>query len=96
MNPEATFFRSRPRVVQARRLDDPSRYGAIAQWCDGQLVELEDYKQFGDDGVMWVRDAEKNFFMAEAGDWIVSAPGGGFTVMRDDAFVSAFEAAVQL
>lgn len=100
-NPDATLYRIRPAVVEARRVDgdDPATCMQIADWADAQVVPAEERQAHPDLPVMWlptVADGDsEDLTPIEHGDWIVRHAGGFFCVL-DEAFHIQFEPAVEL
>lgn len=86
--------RYRSMTILARQIDagDWDACRDIAEWCGGQLVDIEAFMACQDTAVIYLpgMDDEDTSY-AQDGDWIVRSATGAFTVCPDDAFHPAVQ-----
>lgn len=87
MSAETLVLRTRPTVVEAKRLTEESAE-EIARWCGGW--------KFAVGYVRWFSRDANTVLQAEAGDWVVRNAFGDFVRVSDSAIFSEYEAVVPL
>lgn len=87
------YYRPRPRLFQAYRIDigDWDTLAVIANWCGGQLVDIQEFRDFGDDCVIYIEAGEHgDDEYASDGDWIIQRDGQ-FHVIAPEVFERDYE-----
>lgn len=92
MNPDATLYRLRPQVVEARQViaEDWERVEHIAAWCGVVTVNRDDYLAGHADYVMWVQTPSNDWESVEDGDWVVKN-GSRFARVTPEDFERNYE-----
>lgn len=90
------IFRKRPVIIEARQInaDDWEEVGRIAQWCQADLVDIENFLAHDDKAVMVITTLEGPMY-ADDGDWIVRGIKGEFYPVKPDIFEATYESVVQ-
>lgn len=96
MNPDATIFRLRPRMVEARQViaADWERCELIAAWCGVTMVGLEDWMAGDADFLFWIPTPRGDWEAVEDGDWVVKSSDRHFIRVTPDEFTAHYEPAM--
>jgi hypothetical protein len=90
------LYRRKPVVVEARRInaDDWGQVTEIAQWCNADIVDVDNFLAYDDSAVMAITTLEGVMY-AEDGDWIIRGVIGEFYPIKSHVFEATYEPVVE-